>query len=177
MTTTKCAKCGGIVRLDRAACPACGAVQTPGAPGAAAPAPAAAPPAPARRREDVETEIRSRVMWGEAPQEIRSELVRQGVRPGDVDGMVRRAVEERKKHYKSLGVRNVAAGAGLLGLGIIIFIIVAAFMEGHVRRMPVYFLAAAIGLPIAGILLLVKGIGRISRQGEGEREASEVEEG
>jgi len=115
-------------------------------------------------------------MWGDAPQLIRSELVQQGLRPGDVDGMVRRAVEERKKHYKSLGVRNVATGAGLLGLGAVVILIVVGFMEGQVRRMPVYFLFAAIGLPIAGILMIVKGMGRIKKQGEGEREASEVED-
>jgi hypothetical protein len=166
LSTTTCAKCGNIVRLDRSTCPACGAARVAMTTVQTALSTAALP-----RREDMAIQIRSHLMWGDDPAEIRKELVKQGARPGDVDGIIRTSIEERKKFYRSLGLKNVIVGSGVLVLGLIVMLCIQGFISGTVNRLPIWFFFASIAWPIAGILLLVKGIRRMRRPGEGESTA------
>jgi len=168
VSTTTCAKCGGIVRLDRSTCPACGAARVASTTVQTALATVALP-----RREDMEIRIRSRVMWGDDAAEIRDELVKQGARPGDVDRMIRTAIEDRKQLYRALGRKNILVGTGIFVLGVIVMLCVQGFLSGAdgIRKLPIWFLVAGIALPIAGILLVAKGARRLLRPGEGESTA------
>jgi hypothetical protein len=170
MTTTTCGKCGSIVRLDHPACPACGEVRSGTAVRAAATVSAAAPVAP--RREDVETEVGARLMWGDPPEVIRADFVRKGVRPGEIDVIVRKAVEARKAAYRMAGIKDVLIGAGLLALGLFLLLFSGSFLRGETeeRKLPIWVLIVGITAPISGILMMVKGGRRIARPGVGERE-------
>jgi len=163
MATTRCAKCGGIVRTDYSSCPACGAAQS----ASSSPFVPGKPSVP--RREDLEIEIRSRLMWGESPEAVRSDFIQKGVRSGELDTLLNRAVQDRKAYYRKQGVKNMLLGAGLLALGIVILLATDdAAKEGRARisgRIVILGIAA----PAGGLLLLFKGIRRISRPGAGER--------
>jgi len=171
MTTTTCGKCGSVVRLDHSACPACGEVRS----GTSVRAAAAAAP----RREDVEIEVRARLMWGESPEGVRADFLRKGVRSVELDVVLRKAVEERKKYYRNLGLKNLIGGAVLFALGLAFLLISNAFFkgEGEIRRLPIWMLIAGITAPVSGILLMVKGGRRMGRPGEGERETEAHTEG
>jgi hypothetical protein len=173
MSTTTCAKCGNIVRLDRSSCPACGAARVASTTVQTALATAALP-----RREDMAIRIRSRLMWGDNPAEIRDELVKQGARISEVDELIRTETQERKKLYQALGVRNVIVGSALLFVGLILLFSADAFFSGvGPHQLPVWALVAGIALPISGILLITKGVRRMRRPGEGESTAHGNTEG
>jgi hypothetical protein len=144
-----------------------------------------APGAPASQKNvpseaDVKTEVKARVMWGEDPQAIRADFVRQGVRPGEVDTVLRRSVQERKDYYRSQGRRNILHGSLLTAAGIVIGVIMAGVFSGAAsgaRRIPVWFIIAPVAFPVYGILLVFKGLRRLKRPGEGESTAhGELEE-
>jgi hypothetical protein len=167
LSTTTCAKCGGIVRLDRSTCPACGAARVASTTVQTALATVALP-----RREDMAIHIRSRLMWGDKPTEIREELVKQGARPTELDGMIQTAIQERMNFYRALGRKNIIVGAALLVVGAIFLLGAGSFFDGAgPRQLPIWALLAGIVLPIAGILLAAKGVRRMRRPGEGESTA------
>jgi hypothetical protein len=72
--------------MDYSSCPACGAAQL----ASTSPFVPVKPPVP--RREDVEIEIRSRLMWGESPEAVRADFIQKGVRSGELDSLLNRAV-------------------------------------------------------------------------------------
>jgi len=166
MSTTLCSRCGGIVRIDRGSCPACGATRLATATAEFVPAPVSV-----LRREDMAILIRSRVMWGDDPTEIRTEFVKQGARAGEVDGLLRTAIQKRKDYYRKLGVKNVIGGGAALLVGGLILFTVHLFFSGAGGRLPIWFLFAAVALPVGGILLVAKGVRRMRRPGEGESTA------
>jgi uncharacterized membrane protein YhdT len=172
MSTTTCAKCGDIVRLDRGVCPACCASRRAATPDPSSSAASARKFIPGE--EDARIQINSRVMWGEDLRAIRADFVRQGVRPGEGDTVLRRAVQGRRDHYRSLGRRNILTGTLLTAGGIVMVIIMAAVRSGAapgVPRVPIWFIIAPVMLPVSGILLVFKGLRRLRRPGHGETTA------
>jgi hypothetical protein len=166
LSTTTCAKCGGVVRLDRPSCPACGAARVAMTTVTTSLATAYPP-----RREDMAIRIRSRLMWGDDPAEIRGEFVKLGARPAEVDALMRTAVQERENYYRALGLKNVIAGAALAVLGSAMLLCVHLFFSGAAKQLPIWFMFAGIALPAGGIVLAVKGVRRMLRPGEGESTA------
>ena len=170
MSTTAavtCPKCGGIMRRDRRACPGCGAARTTTV---IKPFEPAGVTTPAPRSEDITIEIQSRVMWGDDPDGIRNDLLKQGARPTEVEALLRSALLHRKDVYRALGRKNAIIGAALLALGGAAMLSVGVFFGG-VDSTSIGFLIAGIALPVAGILLIAKGVRRIRRPGEGETTA------
>jgi hypothetical protein len=166
MSTTTCSKCGGIVRLDRGACPSCGAARIATMTVDLAPS-SSVPP----RREDMTIQIRSRLMWGDDPSEIRNEFVKLGARAAEVDGLLRTAIQQRKDFYRKLGLKNVIGGGALLVLGALFMVCCHVFFSGAGGRLPIWFLLASITFPVGGSLLLFKGARRMMKPGEGETTA------
>jgi hypothetical protein len=166
--TTRCASCGGVVRLDHAACPACGAARSRIA---GAPAPKPALPRPV----DLEIEVYARLMWGEAPQQVRAQFLRLGAKPSEFDPLLRMLEQRRRDHYRKLGVRDLALGIGLLALGIGVIAVTWFWVQGELegQRFDMWLVIGAAVVPVGGILLILRGVKRVSRPGEGEREEGE----
>lgn len=168
MSTTPCSKCGAIVRRDHPTCPACEAANNPSAQGSV-------PAKPVPRREDMEIEIRSRLLWGESPEVVRADFVARGVRAGELDPLVTRAVLARKSYYRKKGIQNAALGLGLLVLGLILLLATDDVVKEGPRRISGRIILLGVALPAGGLVLLFKGIKRLRHPGDGERMSGDPE--
>jgi hypothetical protein len=174
--TQTCHKCGGIVRIDRTACPACGALivrkhsDEPSAP--ALKPPSDKPPT----GDALRTEIRARAMWGEKAYQIRKDYERQGANPVEVNRAIQEAIALRVGHFRKRGLRDLAFGivSGTLG-GLGIFVLYDAQETGTPVRFSVRGLLFIVIASIAGMVLTVRGITRLRRGGSDEGAASDLE--
>jgi hypothetical protein len=171
MSTTLCTKCGGIVRLDYSSCPSCGAANTPSAPSGSRESTVR----PSPRREDLDIEIRSRLMWGESPDLVRADILGRGVRAGELDSLLNRAVLARKSYYRKQGIKNLALGIVLLAAGLILLLATDDVVKGSPRNVSGRIILFGIAVPVGGILLIFKGARRLHRPGDGERISGDPE--
>jgi len=103
------------------------------------------------------TEARAKIIWGEPPLAVRVFLTSNGVPRTVAEAKVKEFVGERNMELRSIGMRDVFIGAVLLGVaGFIAFIVFRASLGSSSGIAKVLVLAALAAL--YGLWKLVNGI-------------------
>ncbi len=163
-----CPLCHQTVPADRPFCTQCGARLSN-------------PPTQKCRAADLDRlriDARARILWGEDRVALRTDLLKQGFSTWDVDRALDDAIEERKTHFRRLGKKDLLIGAACLGGSVLAF--GAYWLFTHSRRTPVRTTGMAylamIALPAAAAYFFIRGGRRLLGGGQGERDASDLEE-
>ena len=107
--------------------------------------------------DNVMTEARARIIWGEASSSVRDFLIANGVPVSDANAKVTEFESERKRELRRIGIRNVLIGIVLTGAaGVTLYIGLAqgsGFSSGWTRALALVLLAG-----VYGVWKLAKGI-------------------
>jgi len=75
-------------------------------------------------RDEVITEARARIIWGEAPASVRYFMTSNGISPAEADAELQRFIHERNIEIRNIGARNVVIGAGVIvGSGVLLYLV------------------------------------------------------
>ena len=127
-------------------------------------------------------EVRARIFWGDDPQKVRAEFLKQGVSMRDLDRSIQEAVQERREHFKQKGRLDVLKGGGfgllfLMALGV--WYLISHPETGPTASSPQNTGMIFVGLlafPGAAFFFIHRGLRRIKTGGIGERDVSDLEE-
>jgi hypothetical protein len=99
-----------------------------------------------------EAEARSKVLWGDAPEEVTRFLMMQGLGYEDAAGLVSILVQERVAMLRGIGIRKVAFGIVLLAVPVVTFLIFR-----QIGYLPIRVFALTVMAGLYGAYLCMKG--------------------
>lgn len=134
---------------------------------------------PCRERTRMEVDIRARILWGEARDEVRADWLRKGSADVDVDSLLRVALQERRQHFRTRGFQDLVIALLLLLLGAGAFGIYRAGARHEITlrgKTGSLVMAAMVFLPVVGLILSTRGVRRVMIGGEQTEAASDLSE-
>jgi hypothetical protein len=100
--------------------------------------------------DNVITEARARIIWGEASSSVRDFLIANGVPASEIDARLKEFERERRRELRKIGLRNVLIGIVLTGAaGVTLYIALpqgSGFTSGWTRALALVLLAGVYGL-------------------------------
>jgi len=105
-------------------------------------------------REQIETEARAKMIWGEPKEAVYSYLRTQGLPVAEAKALLAELQAERTSEVRAAGVRNIILGVSLI-IAPFAFWFISAFLIG---RIYLYVLAATIIGAFYGLVKLIDGI-------------------
>jgi hypothetical protein len=122
-----------------------------------------ASPAPAPRRTvlnpgqlepaKAETEARSKIFWGDPPEEVVKFLMMHGFNHADASAAVRAVFQERSTMLQGIGIRKIITGIGMMVVPVVAFLFFA-----FIHFMPIKLMALAVAVGLWGVWLLIRGL-------------------
>lgn len=114
--------------------------------------------------DDLITEARARIIWGDEPASVRFFLTSKGMSVGEANVKVKELTLERNAEIRKLGIRDVLIGVALIGAAGVFFYWL--FTSSHIPRVRVRSAKGYGVLALAafyGLWRLVNGIIRLVR--------------
>jgi predicted phage tail protein len=105
-------------------------------------------------REQIETEARAKMIWGEPRETVYSYLRTQGLPVADAKALLAELQAERVAEVRATGIRNIILGS-LLIVSPFAFWLISAYTIG---RIYLYAFAAAVIAAFYGVSKLIDGI-------------------
>jgi hypothetical protein len=112
-----------------------------------------ASPAPAPRRSaplpgqlepaKAEAEAKSKIFWGDPPEDVVKFLMMHGFSPDDATVSVRAMFQERATALQGIGIRKIVTGIALMAVPVVTFLIFASI---HIMFIKLLALAVMVGL-------------------------------
>lgn len=100
-----------------------------------------------------EAEARSKIFWGDPPEDVVKFLMMQGFSPDDATVSVRAMFQERATMLQGIGIRKIVTGIALMAVPVVTFLIFACI---HIMFIKLLALAVMVGL--WGAWMFLKGL-------------------
>jgi hypothetical protein len=104
-------------------------------------------------RTKAEGEARSKIFWGDPPEEVVKFLMLHGISPQEATVLVRTMFQERAATIRGTGIRKIVVGSGLVSVPIVAFIVFAA-----VGVIPLKIFACTVVVGLWGAWMILKGV-------------------
>lgn len=124
--------------------------------------------------DELMTEARARIVWGEPSADVRAFLLSNGVAPSDADAKLRVMVRERNQELRGIGLRNLLIGLVIFGIGVTF--LVFTYPHPGIRSRQVKGFILAFGLTCYGFWRLLKGILYLVRPQSEDGSIPDIEE-
>ncbi len=106
--------------------------------------------------DQVISEARARIIWGEPPQSVRDFLISNGISSLVAEAKIEEFEIERSRELRKIGLRNVLIGivlTGAAGITLYLTLRIASTSSGIIKALAVVLLAG-----LYGLWKLVKGV-------------------
>ena len=118
--------------------------------------------------DNIITEARARIIWGEEPDSVRAFLISNGMPATDADAALKNFAHERNAEIRKIGIRDAVIGGALLaGAGIAYYYLSkSSFMHnpsGGRRHGYGYLYIYVIMVALYGLWRLIKSIPHLAR--------------
>jgi hypothetical protein len=127
------------------------------------------------KTEDLITEARARITWGEASSSVRCFLIANGVSETEAYARIQELELERNREIRRIGIKDVCIGAALTGGAAVLICLI--LMRGHTARYTVTT-GRAVGVLIlmglCGIWRLIKGLFYLIRPQSEEHSLTDI---
>lgn len=123
-------------------------------------------------------DVNARMMWGDSRGEIREAWLKKGAPAEALDQALSAASRERREHFRTRGKLDLLMALGLWVVGGIGFWIIQAVESGQFSIRGRSYVIVSIGMlaaPLAGILLGIRGLRRLSVGGDAEEAATNID--
>ena len=118
----------------------------------------------------IETDIRANIIWGEDPEEIRRSYLDMDFAPEIVDSIIRDALAERKVWFHQKGVRDLLYGSCfVVGFLLLLFTKPDPNSISSIGSPGSGWMAGLIGMPCGAVFFFIRGLSRIWSGGRGEK--------
>jgi len=104
-------------------------------------------------RTQAEHEARSKVTWGDSPEQVTGYLMVQGFSYEEASDLAKKLFKERASSIRANGIRKIMTGFGLLCVPVIALLVFICF-----RVIPLTLFAMTVAVGIFGAYLIIKGI-------------------
>jgi hypothetical protein len=101
----------------------------------------------------VQGEARSKIFWGDAPQDVVRFITMHGITYEEASGLVAALVQERASMLRGIGFRKIVVGSAMMCVPFI-----AWFLFRIIRYLPLKILGAAIVVGLWGAYMVLKGV-------------------